>query len=116
MTFINTAIFEDGNSSTALRLDVKKVTTTSDEYKLYLFSPEVLIPLGKSDRLNDDLTMEHSKHFLEEHGSTFPGSPKAHSREKRSHLKRATELTSLFLRTAGYLFVLHVTRSLGLKL
>ena len=35
-TYINAAIFEDGNSSTALRLDVEVVTKSSDEYNLYL--------------------------------------------------------------------------------
>ena len=40
-----------------------------------------MIPAGKSKQLNEDLMMEHSKHVLEEHGSTSPGSPKPHSRE-----------------------------------
>ena len=70
-----------------MKLNVKELTKQSDEYKFYLFSPEVMIPPGKSERLNDDLTMEHSKHLLEEQGSRFFGSPKAHSREKRSQRK-----------------------------
>ena len=93
---------------------MKEVTKSSDEYKLYLFSRDVVITLGKSDRLNGDLMMEHSKHLLEEHGSMFPGSPKEHSREKTS--QRVTELTDLSLRNfqSGSIFVLHITRSLGL--
>jgi hypothetical protein len=78
----------------------------------YLFSPEVVIPPGKSERLNDDLTMEHSKHLLDEHGSRFPGSPKAHSREKISQRK----LEVCFSCNCESIFVLHVTRLLGLEL
>ena len=92
VTGVNAAIFEEDSlplreSSTILRLDVKGVTKLSDEYKLYLFSPEVVIPPGKSERLNDDLTMEHRKHLLEKHGSRIPGSPKPHSRRKLSQRK-----------------------------
>ena len=78
--------------------------------KLYLFSPEVVIPLGKSERLNDDLTMEQSKHLLDEHGSRFPGSPKAHSRVKTSQRWIKTFREPIF--------VLHVTMLLpvGLEL
>ena len=86
---------------------MKEVTKSSDEYKLYLFNPDVVIPSGKLDRLNDDLTMEHSKHLLEKHGSRSPGSPKPHSREKTSQ----RSLTVPFLRNiCEPTFVLHVTR------
>ena len=92
VTRVNTTIFEEDplplrESSTVLRLNVKEVTKLSDQYKLYLFSPEVVIPNGKSERLNDDLTMEHRKHSLEQHGSTIPGSPKPHSHRKSSQRK-----------------------------
>jgi hypothetical protein len=72
----------------------------------------VVIPLGKSDRLNDDLKMEHSKHLLEEHGSTFPGSPKEHSREKTSQRK----LGALFLRNWESIFLLHVNEVIGFRI
>ena len=82
--------------------------------KLYLLSPEVLIPPGKSDRLNDVLKMEHSKHLLEEHGSRSPGSPKPHSRVKTSQRFFGV----LFLCNIPWepIFVLYVTRLLGLEL
>ena len=92
---------------------MKEVTKSSDE--LYLLSPEVVIPRGKSERLNDDLTREHSKHLLEEHGSRFPGSPKPHSREKSSQrLLGVPFLCNIPLWEP--IFVLHVTRLLGLGL
>ena len=82
--------------------------------KLYLSSPEVLIPPGKSDRLNDVLRMEHSKHLLEEHGSRSPGSPNPHSREKISQRSFGV----LFLCNIPWepIFALHVTRLLYLEL
>ena len=122
MTFVNAAIFEDDFlplrlSSTDLRLNVKGVTKSSDEYKLYLLSPVVLIPSGKLERLYDDLIMEHSKHLLEEHGSRSPGSPKPHSREKTS--QRLLLIGAPFLCSLPFwepIFVLHVTRLLRLEL
>ena len=95
-----------------LRLNVKEVTKSNGEYKLYLFSLEVVIPFGKLERLNDDLMMEHSKHLLEEHGSRSPGSPKPHSRDKTSQRL----LGVLFLCNIPLwepIFVLHVTRLLN---
>ena len=92
---------------------MKELTQSSDE--LYLFSLEVVIPPGKSERLNDDLTMEHRKHLLEEHGSRSPVSPKRHSRETTSQRL----LTVLFLCHIPFwesIFVLHVTRLLSLEL
>ena len=114
-TCVNAAILPLRENLTVLRLDVKEVTRSSDEYKLYLFSPQVVIPPGKTERLNDDLKMEHSKHLLEEHGSRFPGSPKPHSREKTSQRK----LEVLFLCNISYwesIFALHVSRLSRLEL
>ena len=95
----------------------KKETKSIDEYKnFYLFSPVVVIPPGKLERLNVDSKIEHSKHLLEEHGLTFPGSPKPHSREKTSQ-RRKLEAPLLWNKPFQEpIFVLHVTRLLGLEL
>ena len=60
--------------------------------------------------------MEHSKHLSEEHGSRFFGSPKLHSREKRSQRKIEAHFFfwNKIFREPN--FLLHVTRLFGLEL